>query len=55
MLATITHFTGDAVRFRNEKASRYDLHLKDYESVLERINSYRPNLACQASSIFGCC
>ena len=43
MLATTTHFTRDAVTFRNEKASRYDLHLKDYEGVLEWINRYRPN------------
>jgi hypothetical protein len=43
MLATTTHFTRDAIKFRNEKASRYDLHLKDYESVLEWINRYRPN------------
>ena len=40
MLATTSHFTKGVKDF---KASRYDLHLSDYEGVLEWINEYRPN------------
>lgn len=39
MLVTTSHFSKDALDLK----SRRDLHLKDYEAVLEWINSYRPN------------
>lgn len=40
MLATTSHFSHSAHEY---KASRYDLQLRDYEGILEWINSYRPN------------
>ena len=40
MLATTSRFTAGAQAF---KASRYDLALKDYESILDWLNTYRPN------------
>ncbi|MEO1365902.1 MAG: restriction endonuclease, partial [Acidobacteriota bacterium] len=40
MLATTSHFTAGAKAF---KASRYDLALKDYEGILDWLNTYRPN------------
>jgi HJR/Mrr/RecB family endonuclease len=40
MLATTSHFTKGVHDF---KASRYDLHLRDYEGILEWINEYKPN------------
>jgi restriction endonuclease Mrr len=40
LVATTSHFSRDAIAF---KESRYDLQFKDYEAILEWINSYRPN------------
>ena len=40
MLATTSHFTRGLKDF---KASYYDLALRDYEGILEWINTYRPN------------
>jgi HJR/Mrr/RecB family endonuclease len=40
LLATTSYFTKGAKDF---KASRYDIDLRDYESILEWINHYRPN------------
>jgi len=40
LIATTSYFTKGANDF---KASRYDIELKDYESILEWINQYRPN------------
>jgi restriction system protein len=40
MLATTSYFSKDAIAL---KESRYDLQLKDYEAVLDWIDSYRPN------------
>lgn len=40
MLATTSRFTKGVQDF---KASRYDFELRDYEGILEWINSYRPN------------
>lgn len=40
LLATTSYFTKGAKDF---KASRYDIELKDYLSILEWINQYRPN------------
>jgi restriction endonuclease Mrr len=40
LLATTSYFSEDAKAY---KASRYDLKLRDYESILEWINQYRPN------------
>ena len=40
LLATTSFFTKGAKAF---KASRYDIQLKDYPSILEWINQYRPN------------
>jgi hypothetical protein len=40
MLATTSYFTKDVHSY---KASRYDLTLRDYEGILEWLNTYRPN------------
>lgn len=40
LIATTSYFTKGANDF---KASRYDIELKDYESILEWINQYHPN------------
>ena len=40
MLATTSFFTKGV---KDIKASRYDLELKDYEGVLEWVNTYQPN------------
>lgn len=40
LLATTSHFTKGVKDF---KASRYDLELKDFEGVIDWINTYRPN------------
>ena len=40
MLATTSHFTRGVEEY---KASRYDFELRDYEGILEWINTYRPH------------
>ncbi len=40
LLATTSHFTRGVKAY---KASHYDLELRDYEGILEWINTYRPN------------
>lgn len=40
MLATTSHFTRGVQHFAS---SRYDLSLKDFESIVEWLNSYRPS------------
>lgn len=40
MLATTSYFTAGAKAF---KASRYDLALRDYEGILDWLNTYRPS------------
>ena len=40
LLATTSHFTRSVHEFR---ASRWDFELKDYEGVLDWLNTYRPN------------
>lgn len=40
ILATTSFFTRPAKKF---KSSRYDLHFKDYNGVLEWLEQYKPN------------
>jgi hypothetical protein len=40
LLATTSYFSLEVQKY---KASRYDLALRDYEGIVEWLNTYRPN------------